>query len=203
MNSSVQSPDVIDVILRGGATLRLRPPGKADADAFFAGLSAESMHSRFHGGRRVDRTLVEHFLTDADDRGALVGVVAGEADRERVVAVAEYARLRDPTTAEVAFAVADALQGHGIGARLLERLAALAARAGVERFVAEVLPANRAMLRVFADAGFEVTREFGGGEVEVRFSIAPTAVFRAVSTSATTWPLPPPYAPSSGRRRSP
>jgi acetyl coenzyme A synthetase (ADP forming)-like protein len=32
---------------------------------------------------------------------------------------------------------------------------------------------------VFADAGFDISREAGGGEVEVRFSIAPTAVFRA------------------------
>lgn len=88
-------------------------------------------------------------------------------------------RLRDPSTVEVAFAVADDLQGHGIGARLLERLAALAASVGVERFVAEVLPQNRAMLRVFADAGFDVTRELGGGEVEVRFPIVPTTAFRA------------------------
>ncbi len=137
------------------------------------------MHSRFHGGRRVDGSLVEHFLATSPDRGALMGIVAGLADDERVVAVAEYARLRDPSTAEVAFAVADDLQGHGIGARLLERLAALAASVGVERFVAEVLPQNRAMLRVFADAGFEITRELGGGEVEVRFPIAPTTAFRA------------------------
>jgi acetyl coenzyme A synthetase (ADP forming)-like protein len=34
------------------------------------------------------------------------------------------------------------------------------------------------MLGVFADAGFEVTRELDGGEVEVRFPIAATAGFR-------------------------
>ncbi len=182
MDATAERPDLVDVILRDGATLRLRPPARGDAEAllaFFAGLSAESMHLRFHGARRVDRALVEHFLTDSRDRGVLIGVVADGADGERIVAVAEYARLRDPTTAEVAFAVADALQGHGIGPRLLERLAALAATAGVESFVAEVLPVNRAMLRVFADAGFDIARELGGGEVEVRFSIAPTADFRA------------------------
>jgi GNAT superfamily N-acetyltransferase len=40
-----------------------------------------------------------------------------------VVALAVYARLRDPTQAEVAFAVADEFQGRGIGTRMLERLA--------------------------------------------------------------------------------
>src|SRR5438046_5196685 len=83
-------------------------------------------------------------------------------------------RLRDESAAEAAFAVADELQGRGIGTRLLERLAALAAEHGIERFVAEVMPENRAMLRVFEGAGLEVTRELDGGEFEVRFPIAPT-----------------------------
>ena len=56
------------------------------------------------------------------------------------MAVATYDRLRDPAAAEVSFAVADELQGRGIGTRLLEQLAALAAAHGVERFVAQVLP---------------------------------------------------------------
>jgi acetate---CoA ligase (ADP-forming) len=65
-----------------------------------------------------------------------------------------------------------------VGTRLLEQLAARAGRLGVERFVADVMAGNRAMLGVFADAGFEITRELDGGEVEVRFPIAPTAGFR-------------------------
>ena len=99
--------------------------------------------------------------------------------REKIVAVAEFARLRDPAVAEVAFTVADELQGRGAATRLLEQLAARAAEAGIESFVAEVLPENAAMLSVFRDAGFEVSRTLGGGEVEVRFPIAPTEKFRA------------------------
>src|SRR5205823_4123490 len=63
--------------------------------------------------------------------------------------------------------------------RLLEQLASLAATAGVEEFVAEVLPDNAAMLGVFRDAGFEVSRTLSGGELEVRFPIAATEQFRA------------------------
>ena len=98
---------------------------------------------------------------------------------EQVVALAEYARLRDPAVAEVAFTVADELQGRGAATRLLEQLAARAGEAGIEQFVAEVLPENAAMLAVFRDAGFEVSRTLGGGEVEVRFPIASTEHFRA------------------------
>src|SRR5437870_10835462 len=134
---------------------------------------------RFHGLLVIDASLVEHFLDpDPSDRGALVGILADSEGDERVVAVAEYARLRDPSTAEVAFTVADDLQGRGAATRLLEQLAARAGEAGIEQFVAEVLPENGAMLAVFRDAGFEESRLLGGGEVEVRFPIAPTGRVR-------------------------
>ncbi len=189
-----------DVILRDGSTLRLRAPLAADAEAleaFFSGLSERSFYQRFHGIRRVERSLVEHFLDpDWHERGVLVGVAGDE-----VVAVAEYLRLRDETAAEVAFAVADELQGRGIGTRLLEQLAERAAAAGIERFVAEVLPDNAAMLSVFRDAGFEAVRELGGGEIEVRFPIAPTEMFRARVDErdhvAVTASLQPFFAPRS------
>jgi acetate---CoA ligase (ADP-forming) len=174
---------VADVILRDGSTLRLRAPAHDDAGAliaFFGGLSEHSRYLRFHGSRRVDAALVEPFLEpDWADRGALIGELAGGAGDERIVALAEYARLRDPKAAEVAFTVADDFQGRGAATRLLEQLAIRAADVGIERFVAEVLPENSAMLAVFRDAGFEVSRILGGGEVEVRFPIASTQHFRA------------------------
>jgi acetyl coenzyme A synthetase (ADP forming)-like protein len=171
-------PAATDVILRDGSTLRLRPPSAADADgllAFFTGLSERSRYLRFHGFLPADEAVRSAFVDpDWVERGSLVGTLASEGDRERVIALASYVRLRDPVVAEVAFAVADELQGRGIGTRLLEQLAVRAARAGIEEFIAEVLPENRPMLAVFEDAGFEVARELAEGEVEVRFPIAPT-----------------------------
>ena len=120
-----------------------------------------------------------------------------------MVAVANYVRLRDPSLAEAAFAVADEHQKRGIGTRLLERLADRAGRVGIERFVAEVLPDNRNMLGVFEAAGFELTREFEGGEVEVEFPIAPTDAYRDGSRNATIRPSPSRCVRSSSRRASP
>ena len=142
------SAAAVDVILRDGSTLRLRAPAQDDAGAlssFFAGLSERSFYQRFHGIRSIDEELIAHFLDpDWRDRGVLVGTLADGDRQDRIVAIGEYDRLRDPAAAEAAFAVADDLQGRGIGTRLLERLAALAAGQGIERFVAKVLPDNRA-----------------------------------------------------------
>jgi acetate---CoA ligase (ADP-forming) len=175
--------EVRDVILRTGTTLRLRPPLNADSDrvvAFLAGLSEQSVYRRFHGFPSLRPETVEPFLDpDWQDRGALIGTMSADGREEQVVALANYVRLRDPALAEVAFAVADALQGQGVGTRLLEQLAASAAAEGISTFVAEVMPDNEPMLRVFADAGFAVSRRLEGGTTEVRLEIAPTEQYRA------------------------
>jgi acetate---CoA ligase (ADP-forming) len=174
--TSSASPDALDVILRDGTTLRLRPPRAGDAAAlaaFLDGLSQQSLYYRFHGFPTVDEKLVEPFLDpDWHERGHLIGEMEG-----LVIALASYVRLRDPAAAEVAFLVADDYQRRGIGTRLLEQLAARAASVGIERFVAEVLPENSQMLKVFAAVGFESTRRLEGGTVEVEFRIQHTETY--------------------------
>jgi len=166
-----------DVILRDGSTLRLRAPAAEDAGAlleFFANLSEHSRYLRFHGFPALGPKLVEPVLApDWEERGALLGSLDG-----RIVAVANWVRLRDPRAAEIAFAVGDDVQRRGIGTRLLEQLANRAAGAGIEELVAEVLHENDTMLRVLRNAGFAVTRAGEGGELEIRLAIAPTDAYR-------------------------
>ena len=69
--------------------------------------------SRASASGRLVRSIVsaEPFVDpDWESTGALIGEIADE-----IVALASYARLRDPTSAEVAFSVAEAYQGRGIG----------------------------------------------------------------------------------------
>ncbi|BCJ72956.1 GNAT family N-acetyltransferase [Catellatospora sp. IY07-71] len=170
-----------DVLLADGATVHLRQITPQDAEAVVA------MHSRFSERTRYlryfspypripARDLHRFVNVDHVDREAFV-VAAGE----RLVAVGRYERLGEGAhEAEVAFVVEDAYQGRGVGSVLLEHLAAAAADAGITRFVAEVLPENGAMLRVFTDAGYEVNRRYADGVVTLTFPVAPTEKSRAV-----------------------
>ena len=167
-----QKPLVRDVLLRDGTTLRLQAPTPADFDdikAFYDRLSPDSRYLRFHGFGRTDTVARADAEASGDDRLALISRHDG-----RVVAVAGYDGLREPGVAEVAFAVADDDQRRGIGMRMLEQLAAIAADRGIHRFDAEVMFGNQAMLEVFEQAGFGVRRRGSGGEVTVSLDITPT-----------------------------
>ncbi|MEV0152368.1 GNAT family N-acetyltransferase [Micromonospora sp. NPDC050686] len=165
----------VDVLLSDGTTVQLRPIRPDDAPAIVA------MHSRFSERTRYlryfspypripERDLRRFVQVDHRDREAFV-VLAGD----RIVAVGRYERLGPQSPeAEVAFVVEDAYQGRGIGSVLLEHLADAARRYGIVHFVAEVLPANGAMLRVFADFGYQVQRQYADGVVHLSFPIAPT-----------------------------
>jgi ribosomal protein S18 acetylase RimI-like enzyme len=70
-----------------------------------------------------------------------------------------------PGTAELAFAVIDEYQGHGIGTALLKHLVTIARESGVRKLIAEVLPENTAMLATFRKFGF--VSSLRGGSVHV------------------------------------
>jgi acyl-CoA synthetase (NDP forming) len=85
-----------------------------------------------------------------------------------------------PDSAEVAFVARDEHQGRGLGSILLEHLAAAARENGLRRFEAEVLVENHAMVRVFRQAGYQVSRAFADGVLHLEFDIDPTEKSLAV-----------------------
>jgi acetate---CoA ligase (ADP-forming) len=121
---------------------------------------------------RTDVVARDYASADGDARVTLLAHLD-----ERVVAVAGYDRLNEPGAAEVAFAVADEMHGRGLATRLLEQLAEIAAERGITRFDAEVMAGNRAMLGVFAGAGFDTHRRTEFGEVHLSLDLHPTERF--------------------------
>ncbi|WP_163544258.1 GNAT family N-acetyltransferase [Occultella kanbiaonis] len=162
-----------DVVLRDGSTARIRPIRPDDADAlqrFHARQSPESIYLRFFAPleRLPDRDLHRFTNVDHSDRVALVLLLGDD-----IVAVGRFDRVGGGD-AEVAFNVLDDVQGKGLGSVLLEHLAAAGRELGVRRFVADVLPQNTRMVRVFSDAGYDVDQALDDGVLAVSFTIRPT-----------------------------
>src|SRR5579875_2256846 len=169
-----------DVVAADGGIVHLRPVRPSDADAlvrFHAGLSQRTRYLRYFSAypRIPPRDLHRFANVDYHDRVALVAELGGE-----IIAVGRYERDDATDQAEVAFVVADAHQGRGIGSVLLEHLAAAARERGLKRFTAVVLAENSGMIRVFRDAGYEMTRRVEYGEVTLQFDIDETALTESV-----------------------
>jgi acyl-CoA synthetase (NDP forming)/RimJ/RimL family protein N-acetyltransferase len=169
-----------DVVLRDGGTAHLRPIRPDDADRlrrFHARLSDETIYFRFFSLLRElsDKDVARFTNVDHVDRVALVATVGDE-----MIGVVRYERV-SPDLAEVAFNIEDTYQGRGVGSVFLEHIAAAARERGVGRFVADVLPSNRKMLRVFQDAGYVVGHQMDDGVFRLEFSLEPTEDSRAVT----------------------
>ena len=166
--------DLVDVWhMRDGARVLVRPVHPQDlelAQAFVRNLSPESRYNRFHGAVKELTPGMARWAThvDYDRHMALIAVVYVEG-REVEIGAARYAVGADGETAEFAVAVADAWQGHGVGARLLRGLIEVAARRGLRWMEGDVLATNRGMRNLARKLGFQ-SRDRGGEARLVRVS---------------------------------
>ncbi len=154
-------------LLADGTTIQIRPAVPDDFAAvktMHDAMSPDNAYFRFFS---TSRTAAEHEARritrePGQDHVALLALYGGE-----VVGVASYEVARGDRsvgrTAEVAFAVADAMHHRGIATLLLEHLVSIARASQIEAFTAETLSENTSMLRVFSDAGLPTksTREEG------------------------------------------
>jgi len=140
------------VTLRDGTTLACRGLRADDAErlrAFHTTLSAASARRRFFDDKPELAPQEAAELCNVDGRECCALVVLGP-DTE-FVAVGRYWRI-EPDTAEAAFVVTDAWQGHGIATALLGALADRGRAAGIRRLVADTAEDNDAMIDVFEHA---------------------------------------------------
>ena len=143
-----------------GAPSRCRPQtpdDRARLAEFFAQLSPSSRYQRFFTGmppKLPSGTLTALSNVDGDRHVGLLALQKG-----RVVGTARYVRRDNAAVADIAFTVADELQGKGLGHLLIRELKAHAARRGITRFVFDVLAANDAALAVARSLGARLQRD--------------------------------------------
>jgi GNAT superfamily N-acetyltransferase len=126
----------------------------------FSRLSPRSTQLRFFSPVRqlTDAQLSRLIDIDHECHEALVAL-SGDA----IVAEARYDGECGSGEAEIALTVDDAWQRRGVGTSLARRLMALAAQRGFNRFVANILPENRAALGLVRELGPDVSVRWDSG----------------------------------------
>lgn len=153
--------------------------------SFYEDLDDVATYYRFFGIRRK--------LPDRELRSVVSGtsshVTLLASDEEGLIGVGEYIIGTDPTSAEVAFAVANDHHREGIATLLLERLAVIGHDRGLLHFTAMVLPDNADMQLVFRTVGLTTHSRFEDGVVDVVLDLS--SVVSLLAAAATREVLEP------------
>jgi protein lysine acetyltransferase len=149
----------IPVRVRDGTLLLLRPVLPGDDLRTVRGhvqFSSETLYRRFMSAR-VPSAALMHYLAEVDYVNHFVWVMT---DGSAPVADARFVRDDDDSAvAEIAFLVADAYQGRGIGSFLISALSVAARVGGVEKFTARMLSDNVPMRAIMDHHGAVWQRE--------------------------------------------
>ena len=142
----------------------LRDGDTATVQAVFERLGEDSRRARFNGSkpRLADEELRRLARVDATHH-ALVAYVDGDA---RPVGIARLVRAN--VSAEIAFEVADAYQGCGIGSALTQELVSDACASGIVELTALVRSDNRAAFAVLSRVLGQFELRFEGPDTVVR-----------------------------------
>lgn len=156
--------------LRDGALLEiraLRPDDRAGMLASISRFSNQALHRRFFAPKRnfSEREIDFYLNVDFTSHVALVALLA-ENGQQVIVGGSRYV-VYQPGCAEVAFAIDDPHQKRGIATHLISHLISIARAAALREFVAEVLPGNMPMLKVFEHCGLAMTTRLDRGVVHV------------------------------------
>jgi RimJ/RimL family protein N-acetyltransferase len=183
---SSDTSDSLRAVLRDGGTAALRAIRPADRDALRAlhgALSPESRYFRYFSWRQEigERELERFTHPDGRLHAGLVALVAGA-----LVGHACFDRAEGQREAEIAFEVADAHHGRGLGTLLVEALAEAARRVGIDRFTARVLPGNRDCLELLRGLGFAEHTRFADGTVLVSLDLAPSEAYAVAAATRRT-----------------
>lgn len=150
-----------------------RPSDERTVQAFIYQLGERSIYYRFHGELRdMHHSRVQPFVNvDYQDTFTIIGLLGSCGHEGEMVGMGQFLRYPESNKVEVAFITGDDYHDRGIASWILWILIRFARERGIEGCFAEVLPQNRAMLRVFEKCGLpiEVTRD--DGTIHVTFQI--------------------------------
>lgn len=155
--------------LKSGTSIEIRSIRSDDKGRItkaFHNLEPESIYTRFFYPKKglSEDELKAFTEIDFENVVALVATVTEEMN-EVIIAGGRYVVLDDTETlrsAELAFTVEEDYHGQGIAGILLKHLTRIGRYKGINRFEAEVLSENKAMLKVFSRSGLPMKEKQQG-----------------------------------------
>jgi len=117
----------------------------------FYSFSEESRYYRFCGVPETfpHEKIQEYCTIDYDENLTIIAVLNPKRANEKIIGAGRYSLDRSSNQAELSFEVHEDYRNKGIATHLLRYLIQIGRQRGIKSFIAEVLPDNRAMLRVF------------------------------------------------------
>lgn len=151
---------------------RIGPADLAGLRLFYDNLTEESRRTRFMGRTSgIGERQSTWFCTPGHDHREGFVAVAGAGRDERIVGHA-CLEPEDLATAEIAIAVADEIQGTGVGRRLVDAAVGWARRHGFRRLSATMLAGNAPIQRLLMGLGLpSVAEPVGAGVTDIRIDL--------------------------------
>jgi acetyltransferase len=172
------APGAAEAVEVGGVALWIRPIDAQDDRrlvAFFNNLSPHSIYMRFFAPMKaLSADMVEKFTRVDPRRHIALVALQREALGQPMLGVGRVIAQDNSANGEFSIVVADAWQGRGIGAALLQRCIGLAGTRGIQKIWGLVLAENTQMLALGRKLGFTIQRA-GGAEYELAIDVTAAA----------------------------
>jgi len=157
----------------------IRPDDRQRIIDAFQKLDPETIYTRFFSAKKQlsEADLARIDASDFVHAAALVATV-GEGADEIIIGAGGYTvldRPGEPKTAELSFTIEEDYQGQGLSGLFMRLLTEIGRERGLQRFEAEVLAGNHAMLKVFQRSGLPLTQLAEDGVVHVVMDLGPPA----------------------------
>jgi RimJ/RimL family protein N-acetyltransferase len=150
----------------------IKPSDEQEMRRLFYRFSDESVYYRYFTPLKTmtHSKMQEYVNVDYGKVMSIIGLV-GDTGKGQIIAEARYVKDPKRPYGDVAFVVDEEFQSIGIATFLYKQLMRLAKERGLQGFTADVLPANKEMMRVFEKGAAEVkaTLEYGVYRLSIPF----------------------------------
>ncbi|MFP4193701.1 MAG: GNAT family N-acetyltransferase [Desulfobacterales bacterium] len=142
----------------------LKPSDEEEMRRLFYRFSDEAVYYRYFTPlKTMPHSRMQTYVNVDYSRDLSIVGLVGEPGQGHIIAEARYVKDPHSPYADVAFIVDENYQGYGIATFMYKMLMRLAKERGLQGFIADVLPDNKAMMRVFEKGDAEVKARLENG----------------------------------------